>query len=183
MAPGDPAAAHRCTAAGRVSLPDPPRAPGGRARGRRQAVALSRGREVDGLRRVRSHLADPNVPDDLSQRLHRACDGPLPKLLPAAPPPSLTHGDLWAGNVVDGRWLVDPEVSYADRELDLAFMHMSDSLPPAFWAGYERAWPFDPGYERRRPALQLHHLLLQVRHFNPQRYRAGIEAVLDHYGW
>ena len=50
-------------------------------------------------------------------------------------------------------------------------MHMSDSLPPAFWAGYERAWPFDPGYERRRPALQLHHLLLQVRHFNPQRYR------------
>ena len=134
-------------------------------------------------RRVRSHLADPNVPHDLSQRLHRACDGPLPELLPAASPPSLTHGDLWAGNVVDGRWLVDPEVSYADRELDLAFMQMSDSLPPAFWAGYERAWPFDPGYEWRRPALQLHHLLLQARHFDPQRYRAGIEAVLDHYGW
>jgi protein-ribulosamine 3-kinase len=127
-------------------------------------------------RRVRPHLADPNVSDDLGQRLHRACDGPLPKLLPATPPPSLTHGDSWAGNVVDGRWLVDPEVSYAHRELDLAFMHMADSLPPAFWAGYERTWPLDPGYESRRPALQ-------VRHFDPQRYRAGIEAVLDHYGW
>jgi fructosamine-3-kinase len=134
-------------------------------------------------RRVRTHLADPRVPGDLRRRLDRACDGPLPQLLPVAPLPSLTHGDLSAGNVVDGHWLVDPEVSYADRELDVAYMQLSRSLPPEFWAAYERAWPLDPGYELRRPALQLHHLLLQLRHFEPARYRPRIEAVLDTYGW
>jgi fructosamine-3-kinase len=134
-------------------------------------------------RRVRAHLADPRVPDDLRRRLHRACDGPLQAVLPATPTPSLTHGDLWVGNVVDGRWLVDPEVSYADRELDLAYMHASGSLPADFWAAYARELPYEPGYARRRPALRLHHLLLQVRHFGAARYRSDIEAVLDSYGW
>jgi fructosamine-3-kinase len=134
-------------------------------------------------RRVRAHLVDPSVPDDLRRRLHRACDGPLPDLLPDTPQPSLTHGDLHAGNVVDGRWLVDPEVSYADRELDVAFMQMSESLPQAFWAAYEADLPPAPGYARRRPALQLHHLLLQLRHFDPRTFGPRIEAVLDSYGW
>ena len=134
-------------------------------------------------RRVRAHLGDPRVPADLRRRLHRACDGPLPDLLPAAPVPSLTHGDLSGGNVADGRWLVDPEVSFADRELDLAFMQMSRSLPPQFWSAYERELPFEAGHGRRRPALELHHRLLQLRHFDPASFRSGIEAVLDHYGW
>ena len=134
-------------------------------------------------RRVRAHLADPRIPDDLRRRLDRACDGPLPALLPRTPTPSLTHGDLWVGNIVDGRWLIDPEVSYADRELDLAYMHMSRSLPSEFYAAYEREWPYQPGYTRRRPALQLHHVLLQIRHFEPARYRPALEAVLGYYGW
>jgi fructosamine-3-kinase len=78
---------------------------------------------------------------------------------------------------------VDPEVSYADRELDLAYMHASRSLPAEFWRAYEREWPCDTGFDRRRPALRLHHLLLQVRHFGPAKYRTAIEAVLDHYDW
>jgi fructosamine-3-kinase len=134
-------------------------------------------------RRVRVHLNDPRVPDDLRRRLDRACDGPLPALLPTRPAPSLTHGDLWAGNIVDGRWLIDPEVSYADRELDLAYMHMSRGLPPEFYTAYQREWPYPPGYACRRPALQLHHLLLQIRHFQPAKFRPSLEAVLDYYGW
>ena len=43
-------------------------------------------------------------PDELRRRLERACAGPLPELLPRRPPASLTHGDLWTGNVVGGRW-------------------------------------------------------------------------------
>jgi fructosamine-3-kinase len=134
-------------------------------------------------RRVRTHLGDPHVPADLRDRLHRICDAQLPRLLPLTPTASLTHGDLWAGNIVDGHWLIDPEVSYADRELDLAYMHGSASLPAPFWASYEATWPLEPGYTHRRPALQLHHLLLQVRHFGPDRHRRHIETVLDHYGW
>ena len=64
-------------------------------------------------------------------------------MLPDNPAVSLTHGDLWRGNVVDGRWVIDPEVSFADRELDLACMRMSEEhpLPTEFWAAYQQAWP------------------------------------------
>lgn len=133
-------------------------------------------------RRVRVHLADPAVPDALRRRLERACAGPLPALLPARPPASLTHGDLWVGNIVDARWLLDPAVAYADRELDLAFMDMASGLPEEFHAAYRAAWPPDPGYPERRPALQLHKLLVGLRHFG-DRYVPRIAAVLDGYGW
>ena len=131
--------------------------------------------------RVRVHLADPAVPDALQRRLEHACAGPLPELLPTHPPASLTHGDLWTGNVVGGRWLVDPAVSYVDRELELAFLDMAD-LPAQFHAAYRDAWPPDPGYPRRRAALQLHKLLVNLRHFG-DRYVPRIEAVLEGYGW
>ena len=130
--------------------------------------------------RVRVHLADPAVPDALRRRLERACAGPLPALLPEHPPASLTHGDLWSGNVVGGRWLVDPAVAYVDRELELAFMDMAD-LPVEFHDAYRREWPVDPGYPQRRPALQLHKLLVNLRHFG-ERYVPRIEAVLDGSG-
>jgi fructosamine-3-kinase len=134
-------------------------------------------------RRVRPHLADPRVPEPLRRRLERACAGPLPALLRPRPPASMTHGDLWSANVVEGRWLVDPAVSYADRELELAYMQLGSGLPAGLWEAYVAEWPPDPGYERRRPALQLHKFLNNIRHFGPDRYVPRIEAVLDGYGW
>lgn len=135
-------------------------------------------------RRVRVHLDDPAVPPEVARRLHRACDGPLRSRLPERPPAALTHGDLWRGNVVAGRWVVDPEVSLADRELDLAYMEMSvrDPLPPAFWGAYRDVLPFPDGYTERRPVLQLHHRLLQVRHFGETRV-PDLVAALDALGW
>jgi fructosamine-3-kinase len=133
-------------------------------------------------RRVRVHLDDPQVPDPLARRLDHACDGHIQALLPARPPASLTHGDLWAGNVVEGRWLVDPAVCFADRELDVAFMEMSHSFPAELLAAYRDEWPLDDSYEQRRPALQLHKLLNHVRHFG-RLLVPRIEAVLDSYGW
>jgi fructosamine-3-kinase len=134
-------------------------------------------------RRLRVHLADPSVPPPLRRRVERACDGPLQALLRPRPPASLTHGDLWAANVVEGRWLVDPAVSFADRELELAYMQLSNSLPPELFEAYDDEWPPDPSYEQRRPALQLHKLLNNIRHFGPDRYLPRIEAVLETYGW
>ena len=134
-------------------------------------------------RRLRVHLADPKVPEPLRRRVERACDGPLPALLRPRPLASLTHGDLWAANVVEGRWLVDPAVSFADRELELAYMQLSNSLPPELFEAYADEWAPDPSYEQRRPALQLHKFLNNVRHFGPERYVPRIESVLDIYGW
>jgi fructosamine-3-kinase len=135
-------------------------------------------------RRVRTHLDDPQLPSELRARLERACDGPIQARLPVRPPPVLTHGDLWMGNVVGGRWVVDPEVSFADRELDLAYMQLSarNPFPPAFWQAYTAELPFPAGYEARRPVLELHHRLLQVRHFGASQVPA-LDAVLRAGGW
>lgn len=135
-------------------------------------------------RRLRVHLADPAVPAELRRRLERACDGPIQALLPARPTASLTHGDLWRGNVVDGRWVIDPEVSFADRELDLAYMQMSqsDPLPAQFWSAYLEQLPLPEGYRQRRRVLELHHRLLNVRHFGARTLTA-LDAVLAEHGW
>ncbi len=132
--------------------------------------------------RVRPQLVNAELPAELRTRIERACAGPLPDLLRPDPPASLTHGDLWRGNMIDGRWLVDPAVSHADRELDLAYLSLSDDLPPEFMAAYRDEYPIDPGFERRRPALLLHKHLVNVRHFG-ERILPRLTELLDHYRW
>jgi fructosamine-3-kinase len=133
-------------------------------------------------RRVLHHLSHADVPDELRVRIERACAGPLRELLRADPPASLTHGDLWNGNMIDGRWLVDPAVGYADRELDLAYLSLSDGLPPEFMAAYQDEYPVEPDFEHRRPALLLHKHLVNVRHFG-DRILPRLARTLEHYGW
>lgn len=134
--------------------------------------------------RVRVHLSDPRLPGDFRRRLERACDGPLPAELPDEAIPVLTHGDLWTGNIVDGRWVVDPEVSFADRELDLAYMLGPSRypLPAEFWAGYTADLPLPVDFERRALVLGLHHRLLHVRHFG-DRALPALDADLTALGW
>jgi fructosamine-3-kinase len=134
--------------------------------------------------RVRTHLEDPAIPLELRRRIERACDGPLPGRLPDRPRAVLTHGDLWLGNTIAGRWVIDPEVSFADRELDLAYMERSEHqpFPATFWSGYEEVTPSPHGYDARRPVLQLHHQLLQVRHFGASQLSA-LDDLLTGQGW
>jgi len=56
------------------------------------------------------------------------------------------------------------------------------AAPPVLFDAYHDEWPLDPSYEQRRPALQLHKLLNNVRHFG-SRWVPPIEAVLETYGW
>jgi fructosamine-3-kinase len=130
--------------------------------------------------RVLPYLGD--VPADLAWRLERACAGPLRDLLEHDAVPSLTHGDLWSGNVVAGRWLIDPAVSYADRELDLAFGTLFGGIPDVFHRAYADTWPLDDGWQERRPALQLYHLLVHCRLFGGS-YVRSVEERLARYGW
>ena len=133
--------------------------------------------------RVLAHLDDPTVPENLVHRLRSACEGPLQSLLEAHDPiPSLIHGDLWAGNIVAGRWLIDPAVSYADREMELAFMTMFGGIPQSLFGAYVAEWPLDDGWQHRLPALRLHHLLVHVRLFGGG-YVAQLAAALDELGW
>jgi fructosamine-3-kinase len=128
-------------------------------------------------RRIRPHL--DALPGAVARRLASACDGPLPAVLDEhEPSPGLVHGDLWTGNVVDGRWLIDPAVHHADRETDLAMLTLFGSPPAAFWSGYEAVSPPVDGWERRRSLLQLPPLLVHVRLFGSS-YVAGVVRALD----
>lgn len=132
--------------------------------------------------RIRVHLDVPALPSDVARRLEHACAGPLPELLDHDVRPSLVHGDLWPGNVVGGAWLVDPAVHRADPEVDLAAADLFGGLPRAFFDGYQRARPLDPGWERRRPALQLPHLLAHVAMFGAG-WVGAVTGRLDALGW
>ena len=116
----------------------------------------------------------------------------LPEVLPAAPPRSLLHGDLWAGNAVptgDGRSaapssatfaLIDPAVSVGHREADLAMTELFGGFAPPFYAGYREAWPLEPGYPDRREVYNLFHLTNHLTH--GPGYRAPVERTLRRFG-
>jgi fructosamine-3-kinase len=106
-----------------------------------------------------------DLPAALADRLRRACEEVLPRVLDHDPVPSLVHGDLWAGNVLDERVVIDPAVHHGDRELDLAMLDLFGGVPPELQAGYDAVWPLQDGWRRRRPAQQLYHLLVHVRLF------------------
>lgn len=133
--------------------------------------------------RLRPLLSAPVLPTAVRDRIDRAIRGPLPALLDANDPQaSLIHGDLWSGNIVAGRWLVDPAVWMADRELELAFTHLFGRVPQAFFDGYDSVWPLPDGAPDRRPALQLYHLLIHVWHFGAG-YVPMVVDRLDRLDW
>jgi fructosamine-3-kinase len=106
----------------------------------------------------------------------------LPELLaPAeADGPSLLHGDLWGGNVLaaaQGPALIDPAVYRGHREADLAMTELFGGFGAEFRAGYEEAWPLQPGYPARRAIYQLWYLLVHVNLFGGG-YGAQTEGVL-----
>jgi fructosamine-3-kinase len=99
----------------------------------------------------------------------------LGDLLPAAPPASFLHGDLWTGNILvsEGKLaaLIDPAAYYGHSEVDLAMLALFDSPPEAFWDAYGA---LDPGWEERRPLYQLFPALVHVRLFG-----SGYETMTD----
>ena len=103
--------------------------------------------------------------------LERLCDR-LPQLVPAMPA-VLTHGDLWAANLLsrDGRiTVIDPAVSYAWAETDLSML-WSNPRPPEsgrFFAAYQELNPSPPGWIDRMPILNLRELLSTVAHFGTE---------------
>ncbi|WP_236570118.1 fructosamine kinase family protein [Streptomyces mexicanus] len=103
--------------------------------------------------------------------LERLCHR-LPELLPVRPA-CLTHGDLWALNVMatpDGRpALIDPAVSYTWAEVDLA--HLWTTAPPAeahvFFELYAELTGLDRAWRARMPILQLRQHLAVIAQFDP----------------
>ncbi|MGH3164491.1 MAG: fructosamine kinase family protein [Trebonia sp.] len=85
-------------------------------------------------------------------------------------PAVLTHGDLWAMNVLGhpagGLTLIDPAVSYTWAEVDLSMLS-SCPRPPAsdrFFRAYQDVNPLPAGWAERMPLLHLRELLSTIAH-------------------
>jgi len=115
--------------------------------------------------------------------LERLCDR-LPDLLPDRPA-CLTHGDLWAQNILatpDGQpALIDPAVSYMWAEVDLAHVWSTSPPPEArrMFAVYAELTSLDRDWEARMPIIQLRQHLAVLAQFDDD-WGAGdqIRAVL-----
>lgn len=93
------------------------------------------------------------------------------------PVPSLLHGDLWSGNVgftMNGEpAFFDPATHYGDRECDLAMTEMFGGFSEEFYRAYEKFWPLEKGYQRRKGLYQLYHVL---NHYNLFRGGYGSQS-------
>jgi fructosamine-3-kinase len=116
-------------------------------------------------RRVRAALDEPD-----RRALERLCER-LPELLPPRPA-CLTHGDLWAHNILateDGRpALIDPAVSYMWAEVDLAHLWCSPRPPEAtrFFGVYAELIGLDEDWRARMPLIQLRQHLAVIAQFD-----------------
>jgi fructosamine-3-kinase len=98
--------------------------------------------------------------------------------------PSLLHGDLWSGNYLftaDGEpMLIDPDVFYGDRELDIAMTTLFGGFSQEFYQGYNSVYPLTIGVDKRLGWYQLNYLLAHLNLFG-ETYGPMVDQILRAY--
>ncbi|MGO9173241.1 MAG: fructosamine kinase family protein [Rhodomicrobium sp.] len=130
-------------------------------------------------RRLLAHC--PHLAPALARRVE-ALAADLQNRLPAQPPVSLLHGDLWGGNILIARnrvsALIDPACYYGHAEVDIAMLGLFDRPSPAF---YEAYGALEPGHEERVAVYRLWPALVHLRLFG-DGYRPLTAQLLSEAG-
>jgi len=118
--------------------------------------------------------------EDLSTRLERWLREP--------DRPSLVHGDVWSGNVLVSpaggavAAFVDPAISFAHAEVELAFITLFGTFGDDFFERYAEIRPIEPGFfEERRHLYNLYPLLVHCRLFGGG-YIDSVASILRRFG-
>lgn len=94
--------------------------------------------------------------------------------------PSLVHGDLWTGNVLEtasGIVFIDPSVHYGVPASDLVMSRLFGHFPDSFYQGYQAMLPFNSDQESKEHVASLVPLLLHLNLFGTG-YLASIKSRL-----
>ena len=108
----------------------------------------------------------------------------IDRFTPPPGPPSLLHGDLWAGNrMVDANgesWLIDPACFGGHREFDLAMMRLFGGYGEPAFDAYDEAFPLADGWRERIALHQLPPLIVHAIKFGGG-YVAAVDRALEQY--
>lgn len=95
--------------------------------------------------------------------------------------PSLLHGDIWSGNIVfnkKGATLIDPAISFGDKEMELAFILMFNTFGKTFFDQYTDIHPLsDDFYDVKVPLYQIYPTLVHVALYGDS-YINSLESLL-----
>lgn len=107
----------------------------------------------------------------------------IPDLCPIEPP-SLTHGDLWSGNFMVHKSgkpvLIDPSVSFAHREMDIAMTMLFGGFDSEFYPSYREHYPLEPDFNQRVELYQLYYLMVHVNLFGGG-YLNSVRRILKRF--
>ncbi|PVW17168.1 fructosamine kinase family protein [Marixanthomonas spongiae] len=99
-------------------------------------------------------------------------------------PSSLIHGDLWGGNYMvsenSAPTLIDPAVSFAPREMDLAMMQLFGGFSETVFPHYHERFPLKEGWKQRTPLWQLYYLLVHLNLFG-SGYLSRVQSIVKKY--
>lgn len=99
-------------------------------------------------------------------------------------PPALIHGDLWSGNYMISKngnpVLIDPAISFAPREMDLAMMKLFGGYPADVFNIYNTIFSLESGWKDRLSIWQLYYLLVHLNLFGAG-YLSKVKSILFAY--
>ncbi|MHA8137729.1 fructosamine kinase family protein [Lactobacillaceae bacterium Scapto_B20] len=95
--------------------------------------------------------------------------------------PSLLHGDLWSGNYTFANqkpYLIDPDVFFGNREMDIAMTTVFGGFDQDFYDGYKSVYPLESGINDRLAWYRLYYLMVHLILFG-ELYGSAVDGILE----